>query len=367
MALRNSLAITIMLMFCFTNGDAKTQLPELLAKQSTSNLRLITQDGKITYYQKRSGSLFLSTNYKVSELIKGSSDSHYTLQAGDFQRKIVITQNENFHNYFSLRSPGNIYLADYGTLKVYKVGLGISPKLHLMDSWLSYFNPSERLITFEHTTNSALKFSIRINNQINPYFIPEVVMADENVVYYTDLGENGAPGIVEYKRNVSKGEVIYKASTPMEKIEICFDHSTLFFAELGTNSSSVGSSFSQITFPFKDFKQRSVFYTSSLNDLGHMICSYLEDSLYFIKNTGTAAQALYDIAEFNYAAKKLNILTDMKNSTSLINMDGTLLTYDHGAYYIIKGKTDFKTTDSLKTKIIKEEVKEEIQTGSEDE
>lgn len=363
MALRNSLIITIILMFCFTTSDAKIQLPELLAKQSTSNLRLITQDGKITYYQKRSGSLFLSTNYKVTELIKGPADSHYTLRAGDFQRKIVISQNENFHSYFSLRSLENIYLADYGSLKVYKVGLGISPKLHLMDSWLSYFNPSERMITFENTTNSALKFSIRINNQINPYFVPEVVMADDNVVYYTDLGENGNPGIIEYKRNLAKGDIIYKANTPMEKLELCFDHSTLFLAELGINSSSVGTSFSQITFPFKDFKQRSVFYSSNLNDLGHVICNYLEESFYFIKNTGTSTQALYDIAEFNFPTKKLNILTDMKNSTSLVNMDGTLLTYDHGAYYIIKGKTDFKTTDSLKTKIIKEAVK----TGSEDE
>lgn len=366
MALRSRFILVIAVLIIFATCEAKTQLPELLAKQATNNLRLITQDGKITYYQKRSGSLFLSTNYKVSELIKGPPDSQYTLQPGDYQRKIVITQNENFHNYFSLRAPENIYLSDYGTLNVFKVGLGISPKLHLMDSWLSYFVPSERLITFVHTTNSALKFSIRLNNRINPYFIPEVVMADENVIYYTDLGENGDPGIIEYRRNLSKGTVIYKTNSPMEKLELCFDHSTLFIAELGINSSATGSTFSKIIFPFKDLKQKNIFYSSNLNDLGHMICSYLEDSFYFIKNTGTSTLAQYDIAEFNFPTKKLNILTDLKNSTSLINMDGTLLTYDHGTYYIIKGKTDFKTTDSLKSSIIKDETKKDLKDESED-
>ena len=101
MALKNSLLILTMFIFNLARSEAKTQLPELLAKQSINNIRLISQDGKLTYYQKKSGSLFLSTNYKVSELIKGPADSHYTLVVGDFQRKIAIAQNENYHNYFS--------------------------------------------------------------------------------------------------------------------------------------------------------------------------------------------------------------------------------------------------------------------------
>jgi hypothetical protein len=348
MALKNSLIIFFILQLA--NAEAKNILPELIAKQSTNNIRLISQDGKLTYYQKKSGSLFLSTNYKVSELIKGAADSQYTLVVGDFQKKIAISQNENFHNYFSLRNPENIFLADYGTLSMHKVGKGLNPKLHLGDSWLSYFNPMEHTINFEHTTNSALKFSIRSINQINPYFIPEIVMADDNTVYYTDLGDNGIPGIIEYKRNISKTEIVFKATSPMVKFELCFDHSTLYFLQYGINSNPEGTSIAQITYPFKDFKQRDIFYTSKLNDLGHMVCSYLEESLYFIKNTGSADVAAFDIAEFIFASKKLNFLTDYKTATSLINMDGTLLTYDHGSYFILKGKTDFKTTDSLKSK-----------------
>ena len=52
-------------------------------------------------------------------------------------------------------------------------------------------------------------------------------------------------------------------------------------------------------------------------------------------------------------------------------MDGTLMTFDHGSYFIIKGKTDFKTADSLKPKesIIESELEtiKEISTDGEDE
>jgi hypothetical protein len=350
MALKNNCSIIAILMFCSAIAGAKTQLPELIAKQATNNLRLISQDGKFTYYQKRSGSLFFSTNYKVTELIKGAPDSHYTVFVGDEQTKIVITQNENFHNYFSLRNAENIYIADYGALTVHQIGKGVAPKLHLQDTWISYFSPSERMLVFEHTTNSALKFSIRLNNRINPYFVPDVIMADDSSIYYTDLGENGIPGIIEYKRNLSKGEIIYRGPTPMSKLEICYDHATLFIAQLGINSSPQGSTLSQITFPFKDFKTRQIFYSAPLNDLGHLVCNFDQDAIYFIKNTGSALAALYDIAEYNFKTKTLKVLTELKDSTSLINMDGTLLTFDHGTYYIIKGKSDFKTIDSLKSK-----------------
>jgi hypothetical protein len=175
-------------------------------------------------------------------------------------------------------------------------------------------------------------------------------MADENTIYYTDLGDAGIPGVIEYKRNTTKTDIVFKAITPMVKFELCFDHATLFFSQYGINANPEGTSIAQIAYPFKDFKQRDIFYTSKLNDLGHMVCSYLEDSLYFIKNTGSAEIGAFDIAEFNFASKKLSFLTEHKTATSLVNMDGTLLTYDHGSYFILKGKTDFKTTDSLKSK-----------------
>ena len=50
-------------LFMLTSVQAKIVLPELLAKQAVSNIRYLSQDGKFTYYQKRSGSLLFSSNY----------------------------------------------------------------------------------------------------------------------------------------------------------------------------------------------------------------------------------------------------------------------------------------------------------------
>lgn len=336
-------------MIYFADSDAKIVLPELITKQSTNNLRLITQNGKFTYYQKKSGSLYFSTNYKVSELIKGQADTQYTVIAGDEHKKIIISQDENFHNYFSLRNPENIFLADYGSLTLHKIGKGLSPRLHLQDTWLSYYQPSSQILTFENTVNSALKFSIRLNNKMNPYFIPDVVMPYENTVYYTDLSDTANPGIVEYRRSTHKTALIYQAKTPLMKLELCYSHSSLFLIEMGINSSTVGSTISQYDLPFKTLQDKSIIYNSALNDLGHLVCNYSKDSVYFIKNVGTANISLYDIAEVNLDTKKLSILSDFKNSTSLFNMDGTLLTFDNGSYFILKGKADFKTIDSLKS------------------
>lgn len=334
-------------------------LPELIAKQATNNIRLISSDGKFTYYQKRSGGLYFSTNYKVSELVKGKAGSNYNVTAGESQKKIIISQNENYQEFFSLRNPEAIYVSDYGKLPTRKVGMGISPKLHLDDAWISYFTPADRILTFEQTDNSAIKFSIRINNRTNAYFVPNVVMADENTVYYTDLSENGMPGLVEYKRSTSQADIIFKADTVMAKLEICFSAPKLFLGQFGINYGLYGTSISQINFPFKEFKKRETFYSSTLNDLGHIVCDYSQDSIYFIKNTGNATLAQYDIVEFPFKEKKLKVLTDLKNSTTLFNMDGTLITFDRGTYLIVKGKSDFKNIDSLKAKASTDEEDDE--------
>ncbi len=350
MALKSSFHFLFIYLVLSINCFALPPLPELITKQSTTNLRFITQDGRYTYYQKRSGSLFFSTNYKVSEMIKGATNTQYTVFAGTAQKKLVITQNEFFHNYYSIRNPEMIYLADYGSLPVRKIGYGISPRLHLNDTWISYFNPTENKITFEQTNNTAIKFSIKINNHTNPYFIPNVVMADENTLYFTDLGEGGVPGLVEFKRSISKTNLIYKANTPLVKFDLCFNNSILYFRQFGLNTSSSGTTFYKINFPFKEFSQRDLFYTSTLNDVGNIVCELSPNEIYFIKNTGLANSPLYDVAEFNFPNKKLNLLSDLRTTTSIFNMDGTLLTLDHGSYLIVKGNTDYKNIDTLKMK-----------------
>ena len=114
MASKNKILFYIILFFSGLINSIEVQskiiLPELLTKQAVSNIRFLSQDGKFTYYQKRSGSLLFSTNYKVQEVIKGEIGAEYTLFTTPNRFKIAVAQNNNYQNFISLRAKQNIYL-----------------------------------------------------------------------------------------------------------------------------------------------------------------------------------------------------------------------------------------------------------------
>lgn len=349
MVLKNNLMFLFIFIGCsFLKIEAKIILPELLTKQAVNNIRFLSQDGRYTYYQKRSGSLLFSTNYKVQEMIKGEIGTEYTLFATPARKKIAIIQNLNFHNFYSLRAKLNIFLANYGESSAREVGTGISPTLLLGDEWLSYYDPYTKILHFENTINSVLKFSIKLNNKINAYFIPKVAMSDDNTVYYTDLNEDGVVGILEFKRNTSKSELIFKAPSPMVRAEICINQEHLYIGIFGIHFSKNGSSISKVPLPLKDFSKRENLYSSDLNDLGHIICDLNNDNVMFIKNNSINGSHAYDVVSLNLINKKISPLTEQKTISNIVNMDGTLITQEKGKYFIVKGETDFKGMDSLK-------------------
>jgi hypothetical protein len=331
-------------------SEAKIVLPELLTKQAVTNIKFLSRDGKFTYYQKRSGSLLFSTNYKVQEILKGTIGTDYTLFATSAHKKIVILQNLNFHNLYSLRAKLNIFLVNYGDTTPIEVGTGTSPNLLLEDTWLSYFDPYSKILNFQNTTNSALKFSIKLSNKINPYFIPQVVMSDENTVYYTDLNEQGIVGVLEFKRNNSTSTLIYKAPSPLMKADLCLNQNHLVLGLFGIHFSKLGSSIAREKLPLQDFSKRETLYTSELNDLGHLVCDYDQDNISFIKNYGNSISPTYDIAGLSSGKKTVTAMSEFKTATNIINMDGILLTQDKGKYFIVKGDVDYKNIDILKSK-----------------
>ncbi len=350
MVLKNKMNMLKILLplFMVHSAQAKIVLPELLAKQAVTNIRYLSQDGKFTYYQKRSGSLLFSSNYKVIEMMKGALGTQYTVIGTPARKKIIVMQNENYHNFYSLRAKEKIFITDFGDTTLKPMGNGSSAKLHLDDTWLSYYDYYQKTIFFESTSNTAIKFSIKLNNRINPYFDPQVVMSDDNTVYYTDLSETGTPGVVQFKRNLSKAEIIFKASTPMVKAEICLHNDNLIMGLFGINFSKEGTVISKAKLPLTDFSKRESIYTSPVNDVGQMICNFNNESITFIKNYGTTEVTSTDLVDLNPETKALKPLSEMKTITSVINMDGTLLALDKGKYFIVKGTIDYKNVDSLK-------------------
>ncbi len=352
MAYVNNLFIVSLftILFSLSNeAKAKIILSELLAKQAVGNIRFLSQDGKFTYYQKNSGSLLFSSNYKVFEMLKGTPGTQYTLIGSSARKKIIILQNESFHTFYSLRSKEKILLIDYGGTSAREVAKGSNAQLHQDDSWISYYDHYTKTLTFESTANSAARFSIKLNNRINPYFTPQVIMSDQNTVYYTDLGENGAVGLLQFQRTTAKSELIYKAKSPMVRAEVCLNNNQLIMSLTGINFSKEGTSITKINLPFKDFSSRESVYSSLVSDIGQLICDFKDNQITFIKNFGTNDQPSPDIIDLDLTNKETKMLSEMHTLTSVINMDGTMLALDKGKYFIVKGSLDFKNIDSLKS------------------
>jgi len=326
------------------------RLPILLAKQASNNLRFISNDGKYTYYQRASGSLLLSTNYKVSEVIKSSTGTQFEIIASPARKKLILSQNEHFHHYFSLRQELSLYSLNFGETTPTLVGKGINPKLHREDSWMTYYSPSKRSLLFTNLQSSLLKFEIKLSNKINPYFIPEVVMPDDDRVLYTDLNNEGISAVIDFKRGTGKIIPFLKVNSAFQKLELCLNEKSLFIAQFGIAGSALGSSITR--YPLNNLipQEGKVIYQSERDDLGHMICNFNQEKIYFIQNkTNKNDKEVFEVVAQNLLDKTITTLSSVQFPTQILNMDGTLLLQMNGKTFILEGNNDL-VKDSLPKK-----------------
>jgi hypothetical protein len=344
--------LTLLIFLIATNVFSNSKLPVLATKQATNNLRFISSDGNFTYYQNRDGSLLLSTNYKVKEVLGSEPGTQYEILGTRTRKKLVVTQQGSFHKFLGIRQLKNIYKMDFGGQDAQKIAMGKSPQLHLKDTWLSYFQPITKTIHFINLQSSALTFKIKISNPFNPYFVPYVVMPNNNTVIFTDLNKKGVSGVIYYDKITKKNSVLYKGSNPSTKHELCLSGENLFFGEFGLNELFSGSIISKLKTKTIDFSKREILYESSLNDLGNLHCN---EQLLFIKDLSKERQKLaYEVVELNQNDKKVKTLSDINFASHIIDMDGVILMPHLGKYYVIKGKGDFTKKDLLKKREVKE-------------
>ena len=274
--------VVIFILSLFLMG-AKSKLPILSTKQSMDNLRFISKDGKYTYYQRRSGSLVLSTNYSVKEVIKGQIGTNYNIISSSARKKLLVVQDHDYHYNYRFRADKNIIALNFGGILPQKLGTGISPRLHMEDTWASFFKPKKQTIHFKSIERPLLKFDIKLFNKINPFFIPQVAMLDEIRILFTDLNQKGIPGVLLYNRQKKEIKPLFKASYPHEKIELCF-HKKLFMGFFSLDDAKSGSSIREIPLESLDFSEDNVVYRSERDDIGNLICSLEDEYLYFIQN-----------------------------------------------------------------------------------
>lgn len=336
--------IKILLIFIFSmNLHA---VDKLLTKQSINNIRYISSDGKFTYYQKHSGVLSASTNYAAFDLLKYPTHTQYSIVSSKSRKNLAIEVNDTFHKTFNMRKNNKIIVSKIGSKEHKFIGEGVSPLLHLDDSWITYFDPLKKNIHAQNIFNPTQKIQIKIKNPINPYFIPTVYIPMQGWILYTDINEDGVTALLGYEISTNSVTPIYKSQQSGTKIEVCKTKKSIFFGIFPYANTKRGSLIFQ--FPIEmlgDTTSYKQIYSSAQDDIGNLVC--VDDSVYFIK-------VFEVISGINYLEtdvvllkdKKIIRQTHLKRVTQLINMDGRILAPYRGDYYVIHGQ-NYEKKDSL--------------------
>lgn len=327
---------------------SKEELPVLTTKQDIRNIRYVSSDGKYTYYQRTNGSLQFSTNYKVTEVLQKEPNTEFKLKAGAAKKYILVEINSNFHTYLAPKDNQEIYLINYGTAEAKKVAEGRMIGLHVEDKWFSYFNSFNKLLTIQSPLSEKLKHQVKLANNKNPYFIPEVIMTDTDTALYTDINKEGIPGILTFKLNSKKIKLLHKSASSTKRIELCINSENIYIMEYGLDPIDKGTTIYKLSKDNLSMNKAKSIYTSEENDLGSLICELNQEHLYFIKTyRNSTGKLTYDAFKVSTDGKKSEKLSSVNFATNLFLLDQKLLLPYQDKYYIIEGKNNLTEFDKI--------------------
>lgn len=331
-------------------GLFDTKLPALITKQAIFNLRFVSRDGELTYYQRKSGDLILATNFRILKLIKGEKNANYNIYSSPERKMLLFSKDDSYHKIYGIRRIQDIYYSKFGEEHPPKhIGRGTLPQLHLKDEWASFYDPFSRVLKFVKLANPVINFSIALRNEINPYFFPAVLMLSKDLILFTDLNSKGFPGVLAYKRIRKKISALYRGESPTEKLELCLKKDNIIFGRFGFDGSSLGSQIYSIPMEKISFEKRKAIYSSKLNDPGNMECNNAPKYIYFIKNlTVKNGKESYEVASLKLGRNRLRVISDVKFATQVVNMDGRLLVPYRGKYFVLKGEKSLKSDNFIK-------------------
>lgn len=332
----------------YPSFSEEEELPVLTTKQDIRNIRYVSSDGKFTYYQRTNGTLQFSTNYKVTEVIQKEPNTEFKLKAGAAKKYILVEANSNFHTYLAPRDNQEIFLINYGTTEARKVADGRMIGLHVEDKWFSYFNSFNKLLTIQSPLSEKLKHQVKLANNKNPYFVPEVIMTDTDTALYTDINKEGIPGVLIFKLNSKKIKLLHKSASPTKRVEMCINSENIFIMEYGLDPIEKGTTIYKLSKDNLSMDKAKAIYTSQENDLGSLICELNKDQLYFVKTyRNSTGKLTYDAFRVSVDGKKSKKLSSVNFATNLFLLDQKLLLPYQDKYYIIEGKNNLTEFDKI--------------------
>ncbi len=331
------------------------ELPAFLTKHSSDTLRYVSYNGRITYLQKKPGLLALVSDFKSTDVLNEKFNNDFRITGSSSKKRLVIESISNSQSDLSFLKNHEIFVVDYGNSQTRKVGQGKNPKLHLKDEWLSYFDLSKKIIHLQNLITEK-KYEIKPTQQLNPFFIPDIQMVNPQSVVYSDVNESGHSAIVSFNLITQNSTILYKSPHKGTKIEICRGEDYLGFGEfpyegLFRNSQIQLSKTSET----QELRGFSMLYESVNGDNGNMIC--LKDHIYFIKTTDQNSEINHrttEAAKINLKDQKLEVLSNLKNVSQIIEMDGRVMIPFRGEFYVLEGNSDLRE-DKLKATPTQEE------------
>mgnify|MGYP000571999213 CR=1 FL=1 len=348
MVLSKILVVSMILISTFA---LEKSLPEISTKQSINNLRYISADGRFTYYQRRSGSLLLSTNYDVEEVLKSDVGTQYTVTSSVYRKYNLIEQSNNFHTNLNIRKLSKIYYSELGKKNVRFIGNGIDAKLHYKDEWISYYSPFKNKITFNNLKNPSVNFEIVLQNKKHPYFVPQRIMLTDKVILYTDINNEGKEGIISFDRLNSKSKLLQKSEDEFIRYEFCSTREYVYIGSFSRNNKAPYSAITQYQLKEFNLGKGSILYDNNKNDIGQMICNKDLTKIYFVKNESKdKEQSRFEAVKLDVNTKKVEVLTSLKWVNSIVNMDSRLLIPFRGSYYVLEGEHNSQEKDNLNKK-----------------
>lgn len=350
MSLKNkTLFSLVFLLWSFMGFSA---LPELLTKQSLDNIRYISGDGKVTYFQKRSGSLHLTYLFNTYDLLALPANTQFTVQVTNDKKKILVSALKNFLTNHNFQAEADLYVGDYNSKNLASIGRGIKAKLHLLDNWISFYHPKSKEIEVKEIGNDKNSFVIKLKNKVNPYFVPEVIMTNEQTVVYTDLTPEGYT--MAYKIDRRDGQIValIRTNYPGMKIEMCFAYKKIYWGQFSLGDTAHGSSiFVTELDSLMKLNKQDLIYSSPRNDLGHLICEADEEKLYFISAVNKESEINIkstEATELNLKTKETTVLSQIGDATQLIRLDNRVMIPYRGKFLVVRGESNSKSDDLIK-------------------
>lgn len=309
---------------------------ELKTKQSYDYIRYLSSDGKTSYYQNKKGELIYSSFYNTKVILQFPPLTQYQVQVD--QNYMLALVSPNFFQVGLTEQNLKIYVSQIGQEPVL-YGEGLYPRLHSSVKKLSYYNKDKNEIIIQDLESKAIISRIKLRSKKEYIRAIDIMFISKNDIIYSDINSNQEKAYIYFSFIDEKSKLMFKSASSQYRLEACLINKKLFVGQFPISNLDLSTEIISIDlFNNKNFTDYKQVYSSSLPDLGNIICR--EESIYFIKtfNRNRTLRTLEnDLVKLNTTSKAIERISNIKTLNNAFEMDKLILTFQKGKYYILDG------------------------------